>query len=974
MGSVAAFIVAFVLGAFFSRAFRRSLSWLVSRERKAGKEKIHRLFPKPRRPLGGGLALLCAASLAGVISYFTHDPSPILPWTLALAWAFALIGFTDDLRKARGRGMRDKPKLLLQVIVAAVFGFLLWKYQHLTSVRLPFGGDLYLGRYYIAFAALVMIATTNAVNLADGIDGLAGGAAVATLLGFEAIGLAYPEHSAGPVVWPLIGATLGFLTRNLPPGKILMGDTGALGLGAALASLALFTRTELLLLLLAAPFVVDAASVVVQMFTVRCLWRALRPLRHRTTETARPFLCTPVHHHFQWLGWNDWRVLALFWGFGIIMAAWAALAASSGVVWFVGLFALVGFLVGASLQKWLRASYFLGFTFRKDQPRQLALFRGLPMDLFAWPLYRLHSATSITEGMLVGATAESMLWRPITEVEAHIVLGKIYADHKFFDEALAEWEQVPTRNLLLRPNVVLRLARVYYGRDRLLEAIKLWEQLPSSRLADMPNVREVVRNARLRLADLASKSFKQGMRLMRAGERAGRAPEQLEGYLLAARRFNQDLLSLLLYERDRLRGRRSDPQAARERRELLRQTREAVMSRLEELDAALARVARVAPPAEEIEVEGDPVERAAQELRITGEELLGLLAGAGTGTPEIVRAAIHPKDSRNIVCRLALAWPGEGPPSAVIKLYAPDRIAFFSASYRRERGVLELLHSYGAAVPQVYGGELRDDQALLAMQDLGDETLAERLEEADAATKMLWLRSAVQALVSLQATVREHERELEAEIRKVDKERLGPEYYFRALRIALERIAALAGSRVTEAEWARLAEEAQPLIHFLVHRPAGFIHFELTPHHFLVSERGLYIFDCEQATMGPQAFDLASLLAQPESDLGVSGWEALVKHYHELTVKAGLPTPEDLERAVAYAALFKCLIYAGAAANFLGRFGGEHHLQRFHYYLDQCQSLLGRWPPLRALGARLAPRVRAAKSAAPRTASAAGSK
>ena len=329
-----------------------------------------------------------------------------------------------------------------------------------------------------------------------------------------------------------------------------------------------------------------------------------------------------------------------------------------------------------------------------------------------------------------------------------------------------------------------------------------------------------------------------------------------------------------------------------------------------------------------------------------------------------MRAAIHPKESRNIVCRLTLTWEEEGPGSVVIKRYAPDRIAFFSASYRRERGVLELLHKYGAAVPQVYGGELRTQQALLVMQDLGDETLAERLEAADVRTKTLWLRSAIQALVNLQATVREHEPELEVEIRKTDKDRLGPEYYYRALRIALERIATLVGSHLGEDEWNRIYEQAGHLVDFLASAPPHFIHFELTPHHFLVAERGLYIFDCEQATMGPQAFDLAALLAQPESDLGVSGWESLLKYYRELTVRAGLPEPEELERAVAYSALFKCLIYAGAAANFLGKFGGEHHLQRFHYYLDQCQQLTQRWAPLRPLGALLQPRLRAAKNAA----------
>ena len=969
IGSLAAFIIAFFLGSVLSRVFRRSLFWLISRERKAGKEKIHRLFPKPRRPLGGGLAILLAASLGAALSY-AASPRAILPWTLGLAWAFALIGLTDDLRKTRGRGMREKPKLLLQVIAAVLYGFLLWRYAGLHTVFLPFGEPFDLGAGYIAFAALVIIATTNAVNLADGIDGLAGGAAVTSLLGFAAVGAIYPEHAAGNIVWPVMGAVLGFLTLNLPPGKILMGDSGALGLGAVLASLALFTRTELWLLLLAAPFVVDAASVVVQMTTVRGLWKVVKPLRHRTTETARPFLCTPIHHHFQWLGWSDWRILGLFWCFGAVMATWATLALSSGLVWLVGVFALVAFLIAASLQKWFRAGYFIGLLARPDQPRIVALYRGLPTEVLAWPLYRVQAETAITEGMLVGATAESMLWRPLTEVEAHIVLGKIYADHKLFDQALAEWEQVPTRNLLLRPSVVLRLARIYYGRDRLLEAIKLWEQLPGSRLEEMPNVREVVRNARLRLADLAGKSYRQSLRRMGARERSDQASEQLEAYLLAARRFNQDLLSLLLYEWDKLRGRRADPQAARERRELLRQTRTAVMQRVDELDAALTRLARTAPATEVAEqgVDSDPAQRAAQELRIGRDGLLALLASAGAGRPEITRAALHPKDSRNLVCRLALAWPEAGPSSAVIKRYAPDRVAFFSASYRRERGVLELLQRYGAAVPRVYGGELRDDQALLAMQDLGDETLAERLEQSDPRTKMLWLHSALHALVELQAIAHEHARELAEEVQKVDKERLGPEYYLKALRIALDRTAALANSHVTESEWSRVADQAQHLVDFLCSRPTGFIHFELTPHHFLVADRGLHIFDFEQATIGPQEFDLATLLAQPESDVGGGGWETLRRHYQSLVAEAGLPAVDQLERGVDYAALFKCLVYAGAAVHFLGKFGGEHHLQRFHYYLDQCQTITTRWPPLRPLGALLVPRLRAARNAAPRRA------
>ncbi len=282
--------------------------------------------------------------------------------------------------------------------------------------------------------------------------------------------------------------------------------------------------------------------------------------------------------------------------------------------------------------------------------------------------------------------------------------------------------------------------------------------------------------------------------------------------------------------------------------------------------------------------------------------------------------------------------------------------------------MLELLHSYGGAVPQVYSGELMADQAILVMQDLGDETLAERLEVSEAPAKEQWLYSAVMALVNLHATARAHLREITAEIQKIDKEMLGGDYYFNALHIALDRIAALGDNAISDSEWDRIAEQARPLVDFLCDRPAGFVHFEFTPHHLLVTDAGLRIFDFEQATIGPAEFDLAALLAQPESDVGAEGWESLVRHYGAAAAEAGLPGsgPDQAPRAVAYAAAFKCLVYAGAAANFLDKFGGEHHLQRFHYYLQRCQAIMSRWPPLRPLGRLLAPRLRAARGATPR--------
>lgn len=966
--SLAAFVIALALGLALSRLALRSLSWLQSRERKAGKERLHRLFPKARRPLGGGVAIMVSASVALLITplFWGDVPSPAALWAMVAGWAFALIGLSDDLRKVTGQGLRGRPKFFLQLATALLLAWLLWELNQFRALWVPFSpAPVSLGLWHIPLAALVILAAANAANLSDGVDGLAGGAAAIALVGFLAVGALHPGHSVSPAPWPFLGAILAFLVYNLPPGRLLMGDTGALAIGAVIAMLGIFAGAELWLLALAAPFVVNAASVLVQLGTVRGLWRAIRPLRHHTTETSRPFLCTPIHHHFQWLGWGDWKVLALFWGLGAAGAAWTAYFFDSGLAWLAGVGLLACFLLGAAIQKPLHGQYFLGLLPRPEQPSVLALYRGLPVQLLGLPLYRLHHETSITEDMLVGATAESILWRPISEVEAHVVLGKIYADQKLFEEAVREWEQVPTRNLLLRPSVVLRLARIYYGRDRLLEAIKLWEELPPARLREMPNVREVVRSAKLRLADLAGKSHRQSMRMVRAAKTREVDPAQLESSLLTARRWNQELLSLLLYERDKLRGKPADPEAVRERRELLRITRAAVMARIRELDQALGEIARATSAAPEApDVSPDPEQRAAQELQVSRQDLLDLVAPAGRGIPHVMRASVHPKASRNAVFRLHLEWPDEGPRTVIVKRYAADRIAFFSACYRRERGVMELLHRYGCAVPRVYSGDLRENQALLVMQDLGDETLAERLEASDARGKHHWLRSAVTALVSFHSTAYRHLGPLTNEVSKVDKERLGREYYLRAIRIAVERIAALAAAELTESEWNRTADQLFPLVTLLCERPAGFIHFELTPHHFLVTDAGLHIFDLEQATIGPLEFDLATLLAQPESEVGDDMLASLVQYYRVCGSESGLPVDADTERGVSYATLFKCLVYAGAAAHFLDRFGGEHHLQRFHYYLNRCQTVIGRWPALRPLGAVLGPKFRAARSAA----------
>ena len=967
--SLAAFLTAFILGVVLSRIFRRTLAWLYSREQKPGKEKIHRLFPKPRRPLGGGVAIMLAATIsvtATLIALRTRSLSPML-WVFSIAWAYALIGIVDDLRKTAGRGLGERSKLIVQVVVALLWCALLWFASDHHELHVPFIEELKdLGIFFVFFGALVIIATANAVNLSDGIDGLAGGLSAISFAGVGAIVLVARDSSLGPIPWSFCGAVLGFLVFNFPPARILMGDTGALGLGAALGSMAILSHAEFWLFLLAAPFVINAGSVVLQMGAVRCLWRIIKPLRFRRTEATRPFLCAPLHHHFQWLAWDDRRILALYWTTGAVLATWALLSWNSGPLWLVGVLIIPLFLLAAAIQKVMSGRYYIGLAEQQDQPAKVALYRGIPVDVLCWRLYRKIVDTSITEGMLAGATAESVLWRPLSEIEAHVMLGKIYADHRLLDQALEEWEQVPTRSLVLRPAVMLQLAKIYYGRDRLLEAIKLWEQMPVAQLAEMPNLREVVRSAKLRLADLAGKSYRQAMRLCEATSPPRDAQSRAKAQLEISRRYNQELLSLLLHETNKLRGRPVNAQAARSRRELLRRTREVVLGRVQTLDSALSSVSRSShAPAQEANAEAEePADRIATELGLTKEGLLVLIGQAGEGIPEITGAAVHPKASRNTVFRIFLKWPNDGPNSIIAKLYAADRIDFFSACYRRDSGVLRLLREYGASVPIVYASELHDDRALLLIEDLGDETLAERLEGSDDAAKHQWLRSGVSALVALHSAAYGHQREIAAEISKVDKDILGQEYYSNALRIAIERIAQVVDAPFSRVEWQQINDQSHPLVDFLAERRKGFIHFEFTPHHLLITPSGLFSFDFEQATLGPPEFDLAALLAQPESNPEPAVWREMIDRYAVLATESGIPVPraEHLDRAMAYAALFKCLVYAGAAANFLAKFGGEHHLQRFHYYIRQSQELMRPWRPLRPLAQLLAPRLRASRS------------
>jgi phospho-N-acetylmuramoyl-pentapeptide-transferase len=232
------------------------------------------------------------------------------------AAACALLGFADDytkIVKRRSLGLRARTKLVVTVLISIGLWWVATQKVHLDpSVRIRFVDvTLDLGPLYPVFIYLVVAGTTSAVNLTDGLDGLAAGCAAIVLLAYIGITfLTNGQTSLTFVASCLVGACIGFLWFNSFPASIFMGDTGSLGLGGAIAGLAVMTQTEVLLILLGGVFVLEALSVLIQVFSFR-LFR------------KRVFLMAPIHHHFELQAWSETKIILRFW---IVAAACAAIA------------------------------------------------------------------------------------------------------------------------------------------------------------------------------------------------------------------------------------------------------------------------------------------------------------------------------------------------------------------------------------------------------------------------------------------------------------------------------------------------------------------------------------------------------------------------------------------------------------------------------------------------------------------------
>jgi phospho-N-acetylmuramoyl-pentapeptide-transferase len=232
------------------------------------------------------------------------------------AVACALLGFADDytkIVKRRSLGLRARTKLAVTIAISLGLWWVATQRAHIPpSVRLRFVDvTLDLGPLYPVFIYFVVAGSTSAVNLTDGLDGLAAGCAAIVLLAY--IGITFitsGQTDLAILAACLVGACIGFLWFNSFPASIFMGDTGSLGLGGAIAGLAVMTRTEVLLVLLAGVFVIEALSVLIQVFSFQ-------------TFRKRVFLMAPIHHHFELQGWSETKIILRFW---IVASACAAIA------------------------------------------------------------------------------------------------------------------------------------------------------------------------------------------------------------------------------------------------------------------------------------------------------------------------------------------------------------------------------------------------------------------------------------------------------------------------------------------------------------------------------------------------------------------------------------------------------------------------------------------------------------------------
>lgn len=306
------FIISVIFGLFFIPVLkkinvRQKVSIFLAKKHKS----------KDGVPTMGGLIFIIP-TIATVIILLLMDKIQFTDHLFIVLFvfiAYALLGFLDDyliIKRKNNIGLTEWQKLFGQILIAAVFFYLYVKGGNEPRINInTLNIKIPMGFFFGFFILFILVATSNAVNITDGLDGLAGGLSVMAFLSFGLISwgttwLAGHEDIA-IFCFILVGSLLGFLVYNDHPAKVIMGDTGSLSLGATLASIAILTSHEITLIVVAGVFVIETLSCIIQMIAGRYFGKKI-------------FLMAPLHHHLEKLGWDERDIVKMFWVFGLILS------------------------------------------------------------------------------------------------------------------------------------------------------------------------------------------------------------------------------------------------------------------------------------------------------------------------------------------------------------------------------------------------------------------------------------------------------------------------------------------------------------------------------------------------------------------------------------------------------------------------------------------------------------------------------
>jgi UDP-N-acetylmuramyl pentapeptide phosphotransferase/UDP-N-acetylglucosamine-1-phosphate transferase len=498
-------------------------------------------------PLVGGPAFTVAIIGTGIAAGYLFNLKPE-QWTLLLiglgaTFGYMIVGFIDDWHKVHSNeGISQRAKFLgvLAISMAAAFLYY-WLEQKGRQPYSPYSDIMGPIFQIVPFSWLIFLmlmtgvigsVTSLSVDFSDGLDGLAGGLVFSAALAFGIIitGILDANHPEGIVLEILsllcAAGVLGYLPLNWPSSwaarrgsakrraKIYMGDSGALSLGGILAMIAIFSRNETLLLMIGCAFVLEGLSALLSARVLTPFFRnRLQLLRFASindyvphTEFPLPFLATPLHHHFDLLGWDRRRLVYGAWALGACFAALGVMIMYAPETWqrYLGriLVLLLAWVIWSS-GSWTRR-YFVGkHPAERTRRRRLALFYGFPYRLMGMRLCHLVEVIEASEDVIETPAEELALWKRMNIFDARAMLGLYCYRAGYYPAALAQWTRIPESNRKLRPDIERLLEELDsrlalekqetqpMRRDQILSTPVLTGNLPP---ADLPNPHEPIRS------------------------------------------------------------------------------------------------------------------------------------------------------------------------------------------------------------------------------------------------------------------------------------------------------------------------------------------------------------------------------------------------------------------------------------------------------------------------------------------------